>query len=392
MADRPDQTWGGNARLEQRRRAAQRANDRGDQGTEEVLIAQDTATERENREATTEVCDNRDLRRNFRYPLQGVDTAPARIIFAVHKIKPLFDLDEKVDASSRDRSRELTALLNTDENAEEGEEEQGGVAEFFTSIPEVFQSYDNVNADNEFGRVTLPLFKALPFNDNVSYNTANLGVLANAGNLGEVDMQGRLGAATQAVAMNMVGKTAVQGATTGVGRLAEKFLPKNLGGGVGTLAGFVAGAGLGENLGAVTQNATRVTTSPNERTMFEKVNLRTHSFSFKMIARNEAELAEIKNIVQFFREEVYPEAITVVDGGPPFAYEFPNVFKIEVLNRLGNRPAPKFGRCYLESVQTTFNSTATGMYNAEDFMEVDIALSFKEISALHKGLVRDEGY
>jgi len=365
-------------------------NDRGEQRTEEVVIAQDTAKERENPEATTEVCDNRDLRRNFRYPLEGVDTAPARIIFAVHKIKPLFDLSNKIKINKKERADEVKgAGARTREGIVDtvGEVVEGTIE----TTSELFQSYDNTNANNEFGRVTLPLYKALPFRDNVSYNTADLGILANAGNLSAIsDDQGRLSGAAKAVALNAVARpgTTATGAALGAG--VEKFFRGKAG--VGTaITGFLADQA-GQQIGAASRNATRVATAPNERTLFEKVNLRTHQFSFKMIARNSVEQREIKNIVQFFREEVYPEAITVVEGGPPFAYEFPNVFQIEVLNQSGYTPAFKFERCYLESVETTFNATASGLYNAEEFVEVDISLTFRGITALHKGLVRDEGF
>jgi hypothetical protein len=107
-----------------------------------------------------------------------------------------------------------------------------------------------------------------------------------------------------------------------------------------------------------------------------------------MIAKNREESREIKNIIKFFRHEVYPEAIRITEGGLPFAYEFPNVFSIDIKNKVGNNPGFNIQRCYLESVNTTFNQQATGLYEGEEFIEVDVSLNFRELSAMDKTKVR----
>ena len=215
-----------------------------------------------------------------------------------------------------------------------------------------------------------------------------LGVAQDAGRL--TDAVGNIGGAAKGLAAQAAAKAAGGLGVAGIGAAATKVL----GGGVfgGALIGAVAGGNIVDQAGAVAKGATRVSMAPNERTLFERVNMRTFQFQFKMVARNQRESTEVKNIVKFFRQEVYPEAIRITEGGAPFAYQFPNVFTIDIKNRSGYNPGFNIGRCYLESVNTTFNSTATGLYNAEEFVEVDIVLNFREITVLDKSKVRDQKY
>lgn len=400
-----------------RRRAATKTTDKAPNAPDEIVIAQETASEGENPVAEDASLELQQQRENYRYPLQAISTAPARIIFTAHKIEPFFDLSERVDVDPNERKEEVKkkrvqnsgtrrrqaraaqrrAAQARKTGTDKLEEAQTAADEALGTntnaepgvVSKFFQSYDNTSADNPVGSVTLPLFKGLQFQDGVSYNVAELGVFANAGNIGEAISQGldsRLGGAAKSAALNAAARLGPGAASAG---LAARVTSGSL---TAAALGAVSADNIGQSLGALSQNATRVTTAPNERTLFEKVNLRGHQFTFKMIAQNEAEAKEIKNIVKFFRKELYPEAITVVDGGPPFAYEFPNVFQIQVKSLGDYNPAFKFGRCYLEGVDTSFNSSASGMYEGKEYMEVDISLKFREISALHKGLVRDEGY
>jgi hypothetical protein len=123
--------------------------------------------------------------------------------------------------------------------------------------------------------------------------------------------------------------------------------------------------------------------------------MRSFTFTFKLIAKSENEAKQIKDIVKFFRREVYPEAINV--DGVPFAYEFPNIFEVKVRDRSGqNNPGFDFQRCYLQNVTTNFNQTAAGsMYAGKDkdyFIEVDLSLNFTEFATMDKAKVRDKGF
>lgn len=355
--------------------------------SEEILIASDTADPEENVDETQPPKVEKARARNFQFPLSGLNTAPAKIRFTAFKIEPFFNLDRVIE-EPQNNTEETNAESEEDEKTTLLQDAKNGLK----AIGEFIESYKNVNAGNDIGSVTLPMHNSLNYTDGVTYNNADLGLLAAAPDLDNIsEDRGRLGAAAKAVGSQLAAKAAGAGLAAGTGATLSKVLGS--GGAGGALVGAVAGSNIADAAGAAARASTRVQTAPNERTLFERVNLRTFNFSFTMIARNRAEADQIRGIVKFFREETYPEAIRLDDGGAPFAYEFPNVFQIDIINKNKRNPAFKIGRCYLETVTTNFNGTATGFYDGGDnFVEVAISLSFREIEALDKAKVRDQGF
>ena len=389
MADIFDIPVGGKLTPEQLRQVAGAAPE------EENVLGEFRESEEDVVDGISESKENKEAARNYQYPVTGLSDAPARLIFTAHKIEPFFNLDKLVDTPiPNDRK---TKVQNNSEEREQAAkiqeaEEQGfltGVLQNTKSFANA--SYENTNANNPQGTVTLPLYKGLQYQDGVTYNVVDVGVLGVAQDIGRItDADGNIGGAAKGLAAQAAAKAAGGLSSVGIGAAATKVL----GGGSfgGALIGAVVGGNLADQAGALAKGATRTSIAPNERTLFERVNMRTFQFQFKMVARNQRESTEVKNIVKFFRQEVYPEAIRITEGGAPFAYQFPNVFTIDIKNRSGYNPGFNIGRCYLESVNTTFNSTATGLYNAEEFVEVDIVLNFREITVLDKSKVRDQKY
>ena len=358
--------------------------------TEEVVLAQHSAP---NREVAVDISQETiDRTRDLRYPLNGgFDTAPGRIIFTVFKIDSFFDLSGEVDTDARTKSSR-EAINKVDEIRSTAEKKasdarSGVVGEQHPEagvIKTLLKSYENTDGGSPGGSVTFPLSRGLKYTDGVSYNVVDVGLLGAAGDIGSASSEdGRLTGAAKSLAINAAGKALGPAAGSIVGAALGK-----LGGGA---LGALGGASVSTQIGAIAQSATRVSTAPNERTLFERVKLRNFAFSFTMIAREADEQLEIKEILKFFRSEVYPEAITI-SGGAPFAYEFPNVFQIDIKNRDGTNPGFNIQRCYLESVDTTFNGTSSGMFEGREFVEVQVNLSFREIAAMHKGKVSKEGF
>lgn len=343
--------------------------------------------------------------RNYRYPLSLTRAYPAHITFKAIKIDGI-DFSEvfktlggaTVDAVSSlfDRNRRNTRQSAPDSqdtstaDKEVTDEQKATAASRIAQLGTELKSYENIQGGTLQGSVMLPLQQNLMFQDGVTYNEADLGIAGSAlstvaqGNNPFEGIMGGNGQLTRAAA-GIATATVAKNIGSLIGLAAG-----SPGGLTGSAIGAIAGSGLGEGLGATVRNASRVTTNPNQRTLFEKVKLRYFTFTFKMVANNEKEAQEIKNIVKFFRQEVYPELITVNET--PLAYEFPNVFEIEIKNHLNEEPAPKIQRCYLESVQTVYNATANSMHVDGNFVEVDVTLNFKEIVALDKGKVRDKDY
>ena len=353
-----------------------------------MVLAQHSAP---NREVAVDISQETiDRTRDLRYPLNGgFDTAPGRIIFTVFKIDSFFDLSGEVDTdartkSSREAINKVAEIRSAAEKKASELRDGNKVVAEPGVIKTLLKSYENTDGGSPGGSVTFPLSRGLKYTDGVSYNVVDVGLLGAAGDIGSASSEdGRLTGAAKSLAINAAGKALGPAAGSIVGAALGK-----LGGGA---IGALGGASIAAQTGAIAQSATRVSTAPNERTLFERVKLRNFAFSFTMIAREADEQVEIKEILKFFRSEVYPEAITI-SGGAPFAYEFPNVFQIDIKNRDGTNPGFNIQRCYLESVDTTFNGTSSGMFEGREFVEVQVNLSFREIAAMHKGKVSKEGF
>lgn len=370
----------------------------------EKVIHSERAEDRDTVEQTG--FDAEDAARDFYYPLGVKNDYPATIVFQVLKIEPesvlgdiansakrIYDqvsnsLGETTDElSSNFESRKTTASKKA--ARKEQAEKQKAIRD--AKIPKTgLVSFENNTGGEPLGRITLPLQQPLEFSDAASYNSASLGTIGGAI---EGMMQG---------SNPFAGISEQQGLLGTAGALAGQVVAKNAGAIAGTLAGsaggiggavvgFVAGSNVGENLEGAVKSATRVTSQPNERTLFEKVSMRNFGFNWKMIARSAEEQQQVKNIIKMFRQELYPEQISIGSSGVPLAYKFPNVFQIEVKNRQNNHLGFKFQRCYLEKVDVTFNETARSLYSDGNFIEVSISLGFTEIIALHKDKIR-RGY
>jgi hypothetical protein len=379
-----------------RQRANQEALNAIDQ---EENLYEEKADDSENPDALAPSQESTDIARDLFYPLNMSKNFPGRIIFKVKKIEGENILDAVGITKVIDKGSEILSSLTGNETkavADEGTsaENKKQIFEDSKKKQKELISYENNSGGKDYGKITLPLPKGLAYNDAVSYAGADLGILGGAAEdallgrnpfAGATTANGELVKAASAIAGQVVAANAggIAGASLGL-------LPK-VGGGVAGAAGAVLGSGLTGNLGAAVSSATRVASAPNSRTIFEKSNIRSFAFNFKMIANSEEEARMIKKIVQMFREELYPEKVPIGNSGVPLAYKYPNVFEIEVKNRQGSNPGFKIQRCYLEKVDTTFNETADGMFNDGSFIEVSIALGFKEIVALDKTKVR-QGY
>jgi hypothetical protein len=373
------------------REAEERANRASPVVTGEVVLHDETTKPAP---TTTDVKTTTKVR-EYRYPLSmptGGIKFPGSITFTAYEIKGL-DISGKIGGLFSSLARnvyrkdgdETTADKETDPKVIE--QQKKDLAQVSTAL----QTYENLSGGVKQGSVILPLQRDLRFSDNVSYETANLGVIG--GGL-ETALGGKnpFAGATKGDGSFMTAATAI--AAQAVAKRSGTILGAIAGDrfGKSALGGAVLGSGATEALGDAVKSATRIASTPNQRTLFKEVSLRQFAFTFKMIATSAAEADQIKNIVKFFRQELYPEKITLGENKVPIGYKFPNVFQIDVKNQFGRDAAHKIQRCYLRDVQTSYNATGNGLLTDGNFIEVDISLSFQEVSALDKNKVRDEFY
>lgn len=133
--------------------------------------------------------------------------------------------------------------------------------------------------------------------------------------------------------------------------------------------------------GAVVSSALQTTTNPNTRAVFKSVPLREFTFSFKMLPQSQREAQEIIDIVEFFREEIYPETYSA--GDTPVAYKFPNKF-VTSIKYDGKDTGITILPAYLRNMSTTYNGTSQSFYRDGKFSEIDLTLTLIESRTLSK--------
>jgi len=388
---------------------------------EENVLAEESLPDAENEQATDPSVEALEANRKFKYPLTLSASYPARIIFKAKKVEGV-DLADKIgsgfssllkgivatgraitgipadgpvtgaiaDAVEQGKNNESATASVADQEVDA--ETKQDIAKSEKEVEQSLMSYENKGPGVTVGQVTLPLPRDLRFSDNAQYETANLGTIG--GSL-EGALEGQnpfAGATQQGQFLRTSSAIAAQAIAKGVGEATGAAIGAAVGRGTaGAIVGTSVAGGTFDGMSPAVRSATRIATAVNQRTLFSQVNIRNFAFAFKMIANNEQEAREIKNIVKFFRQELYPEKIPLGESGVPLGFKFPNMFEIDIKNRFGENPAFKIQRCYLRDIQTSFNATAAGMHTDGQFIEVDISLSFQEIVALDKAKVRD-GY
>lgn len=240
------------------------------------------------------------------------------------------------------------------------------------------------------GKVVLYLPTALQFVDGVSYADADLGIpggaavrfmqggMQNAAGLLEAALTGGLiSAGQQAYGLYSGTSDLTQGAAVAVARLVKQ-VP------------FV-----GEQLADAASTELGVTVNPNRRSALRSVATRRFTFVFKLIPSNQAESIAIRNIIGFFRENMYP--INVVDPATNIlaGYTYPSKFDIK-LSYNNKNVATGILPCFLENVSTTYNPNSMSFHanSSGDYAsptEVDLSLTFVEERTLSRDDVRN-GY
>lgn len=221
--------------------------------------------------------------------------------------------------------------------------------------------------------VDLYMPNGIQIQDAVTFDNKDFGIIG-AG----VEQAARSGNMTVAGAMGRVANPV--GEITAI----ASALREDVSGGTARALAARAAAAVGETTRSVVSSIAQVQVNPNTRSVFQGVPIREFNFTFKLIPSNKEESNTIKNIVDLFRTELYPD--TIEQNGISVGFEFPNRFLINMYYG-GKRIQPHFLPCYLRSINTVYNTTSQSFYKGGDFSEVDISLTFVEVRALTKRAV-----
>jgi len=253
-------------------------------------------------------------------------------------------------------------------------------------------------SSGSFGGIANLYFpEAVNFSDGLVYDNASLGI---AGELARRASGGYSTAALDAVNQDIkktVAETSAQAkeaATSVMDTVGSTQNLKNMftGNNPAANAIFSLGVqgmpGIGDGaIGAGVAAGTAVTANPHKRSVFRDVAVRTFSFSFLMSPQSKQESQSIENIIDFFRENAYPE--TILEG---YGYKFPSKFFITFFyDGRKMSQAPKLLPCYLTSVNTVLNPRSSSFFEDGKVNEVQLTMSFQEERALNKDDIKD-GY
>ena len=215
--------------------------------------------------------------------------------------------------------------------------------------------------------IVLPIPGSLQFGDGATYNNSELGFLGGS-------IAGIASAASGANTFKGAGEAAIKQ----MGNIYNNAKAGLANSSISSLVqGVTALTGANESIQSAISIGTGTTLNKNINTEFTATNTRVFTFAFQLIPSSTTEATAIKNIVEAFRKNLYPE-------GGEFQLKYPPKWTIEF--RKGGSgdvitDIPKIGQTYLTEVSTTFNSTAN-MWRADGSpIETSIQLQFMETRA-----------
>jgi hypothetical protein len=209
--------------------------------------------------------------------------------------------------------------------------------------------------------IILPMPGSLQFGDGASYNNAELGV------------RGNLVAGAAASAPGSGGDPASLAKTfDGIKDAGSNASVASI------LQGIASTMNIGENVASAISIGTGTTLNKNITTEFTATNTRVFSFAFQLISTSISETAKIREIVNAFRLNLYPE-------GDELQLKYPPKWDIKFLADGGDIPdIPKIGKTYLTEVSTTFNGSANMWRTDGSPLETSIQLQFMETKAYRR--------
>ena len=223
------------------------------------------------------------------------------------------------------------------------------------------------------GSVTMHLPTQLSFRDNIDYQNVAFGTAGSAAERALQRNPGDLaGAAAEGARRAIDNITGVVDAfKSGItSQAASLYTQKTLG-------------KFSESISGAVEVTSGVTLNPNRRSLLRGVGIRTFGYTFKLIPNNAREATEIKNIIEFFRKNMYPDDLIENNTNVSIGYRYPNKFKIE-MEYDGNPVASKILPCFLQGFDTNYNPNSMSFHKDGEFPEIDITLTFIEERALRR--------
>lgn len=220
--------------------------------------------------------------------------------------------------------------------------------------------------------VSLFLPQAISFRDAAEYTNVDLGSIGAGVALGI-----RNGANGAAIMRNAAAKIAET-----FDNLGEAF-NRGLKSEAAQIAALKMAGKVSPGVEGAIETETGITLNPNRRSTFKGIGLRRFNFSFQLIPTSAEEARQVRQIIAFFRQNMYPEMSSFEAADLSVALKFPSKFSISASyggRRVGGGILP----CFLENVGVTYNPNAMAWHSDGEPVETVIDLGFIEERALTK--------
>tara|TARA_A100001201_G_scaffold143731_1_gene147021 strand:- start:4611 stop:5669 length:1059 start_codon:yes stop_codon:yes gene_type:complete len=231
-------------------------------------------------------------------------------------------------------------------------------------------------------KCTLYLPGAIQIADKVSYSNVDLGILGAGIRQGILD-QRSAGEIISDVAGGIKDTfgSLINSLRTGVGSEEAQIAAQRVFGASSTISGAIS-------------SATGVAVNPNRRAVLSGPELRNFAFTFRLVPTSPAEAESIEKIIQFFREEMYPDAVET--AGVSAAFRYPSIFDIVMRYRTARgqykKVATQLLPSFLQAVDVNYNQSGMSFHRDGKPQEATLTLNFTEERTLNRYDVAVRGY
>jgi hypothetical protein len=212
--------------------------------------------------------------------------------------------------------------------------------------------------------IYVPIPVGVTFNDGASYNESELGIIGGAVMNATRNISGGMANAGFKGAV----AAGVKSGTDAFNSVSTKDI----------IAGIVGNAPIDGEVKSGVAIGMGTTLNKNVTTEFTGVGVRSFSFAFKFVSKNEEETLVIKDIIESFRSNLYPI-------GNFISLQYPPTWNIQFLNGVSGKDIPylpKIFECYLKGLSSNFNPSANVWRQGGSPIETDVTVEFIESRAL----------
>jgi hypothetical protein len=223
----------------------------------------------------------------------------------------------------------------------------------------VFYKYERPSPRSDtkitsIGSIRLPMPSSLPDSYSVKLNTP------------EFDIAGAIAGGSLADVYSAGGD--IRDGAIGKGRLSK------LGSSIAALAALAPGIS-DTTAGRIAQQNTGMVRNPHVTTIFEGVNLRSHTFTFKMSPKSKAEADTLKNIMQYIKVNMHPETYL---GG--LALLYPSLVTIEFVGTTNTTPVYY---SFISRFQPIYSASGlVAFYSDGSPIDIEMTIELQELDIL----------